>query len=316
MGGIRPPERGLSGCKAPLRPASGDDVAMRVERGSAVLFPGQGVSVASSRPRVEESLPALLALAGELIGDDCFERAGESTRYAQPAIFLSSLAGALELEDAASALAFAGHSLGELSALAAAGALSFEDALGLVVLRGRLMDESGRSSGDGSMLAILRSTPEVAAEVAADAGVWVANDNAPGQTVLAGPREGLRRATEIARERGVRSLALDVTGAFHSPWMAAAQQPFREALERVSFGAPEVTVFSGLTAAPFADVREELAQALTAPVRWRETMLALAAHGAHTFVDVGPDQVLARLVSRNVEGAVAVALEESRVGNA
>ncbi len=156
----------------------------------------------------------------------------------------------------------------------------------------------------------------MAAEVAADAGVWVANDNAPGQTVLAGPREGLRRATEIARERGVRSLALDVTGAFHSPWMAAAQQPFREALERVSFGAPEVTVFSGLTAAPFADVREELAQALTAPVRWRETMLALAAHGAHTFVDVGPDQVLARLVSRNVEGAVAVALEESRVGNA
>ena len=93
------------------------------------------------------------------------------------------------------------------------------------------MDESGRSSGDGSMLALLRGTPEVAAEVAADAGVWVANDNAPGQIVLAGPREGLRRAAEIGRERGVRTLALDVTGAFHSPWMAAAQQPFREALD-------------------------------------------------------------------------------------
>jgi len=289
---------------------------MRVERGSAVLFPGQGVSVSSSRSRVADALPELLALAGELIGDDCFERAGDSTRFAQPAIFLSSLTGFLELEEADAALAFAGHSLGELSALAAAGALSFEDALELVVVRGRLMDESGRSSGDGSMLAVLRSTPEVAAELAQEAGVWVANDNAPGQTVLAGPREGLRRAAEIGRERGVRSLALDVTGAFHSPWMAAAEQPFRDALARADFSEPSVTVFSGLTAAPFTDVRDELARALTGPVRWRETMAALAAHGATTFIDVGPDQVLGRLVARNVEGATAVSLEEQRVGNA
>jgi [acyl-carrier-protein] S-malonyltransferase len=289
---------------------------MRVERGSAVLFPGQGVSVSNSRSRVADALPELLALAGELIGDDCFERAGDSTRFAQPAIFLSSLTGFFELEDADSALAFAGHSLGELSALAAAGALSFEDALELVVVRGRLMDESGRSSGDGSMLAVLRSTPEVAAELAQEAGVWVANDNAPGQTVLAGPREGLRRAAEIGRERGVRSLALDVTGAFHSPWMAAAEQPFRDALARADFSEPSVTVFSGLTAAPFTDVRDELARALTGPVRWRETMTALAAHGASTFIDVGPDQVLGRLVARNVEGATAVSLEEQRVGNA
>jgi malonyl CoA-acyl carrier protein transacylase len=166
------------------------------------------------------------------------------------------------------------------------------------------------------MLAILRSTPEVAAELAQEAGVWVANDNAPGQTVLAGPREGLRRAAEIGRERGVRSLALDVTGAFHSPWMAAAEQPFREALARADFSEPSVTVFSGLTAAPFTDVRDELARALTGPVRWRETMAALAAHGATTFIDVGPDQVLGRLVARNVEGATAISLEEQRVSNA
>ena len=274
------------------------------------------MSVARSKERVALALPSLLELAGELIGDDCFERAGESTRFAQPAIFLSSLAAFLELEDALEAVAFAGHSLGELSALAAAGALEWEDALGLVVLRGRLMDESGRSSGDGSMLALLKSTPEVAAEVAAAAGVWVANDNAPGQTVLAGPRTGLRAAAGIARERGVRSLALDVTGAFHSPWMAAAQPPFRAALDRVTVSEPAVTVFSGLTAQPFVDIRDELAGALTGPVRWRETMAALAAHGAERFVDVGPDQVLARLVARNVEGAVGVALEEHYVGGA
>ena len=272
--------------------------------------------MARSQARVARALPALLELAGELIGADCFELAGESTRFAQPAIFLSSLAAFLELEDPTEAIAFAGHSLGELSALAGAGALAWEDALELVVLRGKLMDESGRSSGDGSMLALLKSTPEQAAEVAAAAGVWVANDNAPGQTVLAGPRDGLREASQIARERGLRSLALDVTGAFHSPWMAAAQEPFREALERVTFAQPAVTVFSGLTAQPFVDPRDELARALTSPVRWRETMVALAAHGAQVFIDVGPDQVLARLVARNVEDAEAIALEEHHVGNA
>jgi [acyl-carrier-protein] S-malonyltransferase len=291
-------------------------VAVRLDRGSAVLFPGQGVSVAGSQARVAHALPALLERAGELIGEDCFELAGESTRFAQPAIFLSSLAGFLELEDAQGAVAFAGHSLGELSALAAAGALAWEDALELVVLRGALMGESGRASGDGTMLALLKSTPEVAAEVAAAAGVWVANDNAPGQTVLAGARADLRTAVEIARERGARTLALDVTGAFHSPYMAAAQAPFRDALERVPFSEPAVTVFSGLTAQPFVDVRDELARALTAPVRWRETMAALVAHGAQAFVDVGPDKVLAKLVERNVEGALAIALEEHYVGNA
>jgi len=285
---------------------------MRVESGSAVLFPGQGVSVARSRPRVAQALPELLARAEELTGEDCFARAGDATRYAQPAIFLSSLASFLDLEGANDAVAFAGHSLGELSALAAADALSWEDALELVVLRGALMDESGRSSGDGSMLALLRGTPEVAAEVAAAAGVWVANDNAPGQVVLAGARDALRQAAEIGRERGVRTLALDVTGAFHSPWMADAQGPFREALDRVEIHDPSVTVFSGLTAQPFEDVRAELAAALTGPVRWRETMAALAAHGAHTFIDVGPDQVLAKLVTRNVEGSTAISLEEQR----
>lgn len=274
-----------------------------------MLFPGQGVSVARSRPLVERVLPALLERSLELIGDDCFDRAGEATRYAQPAIFLSSLAAFTELTDAYSGVAFAGHSLGELTALAAAGALGFEDALELVVLRGALMDESGRSSGDGTMLALLRGTPELAAEVAAEAGVWVANDNAPGQIVLAGAREGLVHAAELTLERGARTLSLDVTGAFHSPWMAAAQPPFREALDRVTFQEPFVTVYSGMTAQPFTNPRDELAGALTAPVRWRETMSALSAAGAHTFLDVGPDQVLARLAKRNIEGAETISLE-------
>ncbi len=103
------------------------------------------------------------------------------------------------------------------------------------MLRGRLMDESGRASGDGSMLALLRGTPEVAASVA-DAGGRLGRQRQRPRADRArrARARGLRRAAEIGRERGVRTLALDVTGAFHSPWMAAAQEPFREALRRAS----------------------------------------------------------------------------------
>ena len=134
--------------------------------------------------------------------------------------------------------------------------------------------------------------------------------------MLAGPREGLREAAQIARERGIRSLALDVTGAFHSPYMAAAAGAVPRGAAEGHLREPSVTVFSCLTAQPFTDPREELARALTSPVRWRETMVSLAAHGATSFIDVGPDQVLAKLVARNVEGLEAISLEEQRVGNA
>jgi len=201
--------------------------------------------VARSQARVASALPELLELAGELIGEDCFELAGESTRFAQPAIFLSSLAGFLELQDSSAAEAFAGHSLGELTALAAAGALAWEDALGLVVMRGALMDESGRSNGgDGSMLALLKSTPEEAAAVASAAGVWVANDNCPPARPCspARARDCARQPRSPASVACARSRSTS-QGRFTPPWMAAAQDPFREALEHVAFGEPAVTVY-------------------------------------------------------------------------
>jgi malonyl CoA-acyl carrier protein transacylase len=244
------------------------------------------------RDLVAERDPQLLQRCVELVGEDPFARVEENTRFAQPAIFCASLAGwdALGLRPAAAA----GHSLGELAALAAAGVLAREDALRLVVLRGRLMGQAR----NGSMLALVGASLEDAEAIAADAGVTVANDNAPGQVVLSGDRAALERAEALAAERGRRALALDVAGAFHSPAMEPAVAPFRAALDEVELGEPEFPVFSCASAAPFEDVRDELAAALTRPVRWRETVLALHDAGARDFVEVGPGQVLTRMNKR------------------
>lgn len=259
----------------------------------AVLFPGQGSQTPDMRELVARRAPDLLERCVALVGEDPFPRAGESTRFAQPAIFCASLAGwdALGLDAAAAA----GHSLGELAALAAAAVLEADDALALVVLRGRLMAEADDA---GSMLALVGASLQDAEAIAAAAGVTVANDNAPGQVVLSGPREALARAEETARERGRRALGVDVAGAFHSPAMEPAVAPFRAALDDTALHDPRFPVFSCATAAPFADVRAELAAALTRPVRWRETVLALHAAGARRFVEVGPGKVLARLGKR------------------
>jgi malonyl CoA-acyl carrier protein transacylase len=148
------------------------------------------------------------------------------------------------------------------------------------------------------MLAVIGGTIEDAEAIAAAAGITVANDNAPGQVVLTGPRDGLARAEEAAAERGRRTLPVDVAGAFHSPSMEPAVAPFREALSGIELGDPAFVVYSCASAAPFTDVREELASALTRPVRWRETVLALHAAGATRFVEPGPGQLLGRMGKR------------------
>jgi [acyl-carrier-protein] S-malonyltransferase len=257
------------------------------------LFPGQGSQTPEMRDLVAERAPELLERCVALVGDDPFPRAGESTRFAQPAIFCASIAGwdALDLEAGAAA----GHSLGELAALAAAGVLERDDALRLVVLRGKLMAEADDS---GSMLALVGADQEDAEAVAEAAGVIVANDNAPGQVVLSGDRDALKLAEETARERGRRAIPLDVAGAFHSPSMEPAVEPFRNALDETEIHDPAFPVFSCASTGPFEDVRAELAAALTRPVRWRETVLALHEAGGRRFVEVGPGKVLARLGKR------------------
>ena len=275
---------------------------------SAILFPGQGSQTPEMRELVARVRPDLLELAAEVVGEDPFPRVDDGTNFAQPAIFCASLAGWTALGSPLGEM-MAGHSLGELSALVAAGALRERDALELVALRGRLMHESGLAArsgrgpaGDGSMVAVLGAgASEHAAEIADASGLTVANDNSPLQIVLSGARARVPAAIDRARELGLRAMELDVTGAFHSPMMAAAVPELSAALQDTTFTAPRTTVICAVTAQPFTDPRRELADAVTMPVRWREVMLTLHELGAERFVDVGPGRVLTGLAKRTLK---------------
>jgi [acyl-carrier-protein] S-malonyltransferase len=264
------------------------------------MFPGQGSQTAEMRDTVARVRPELLAMATAAVGEDPFPRAEDGTRFAQPAIFCASLAGWAALGQPECEY-MAGHSLGELAALVAAGSLSERDGLELVALRGALMQEAGERAGDGGMVALLGAgAADHAPELAASHGLAVANDNSPQQVVLSGARASLPAAAADAKALGLRAMELPVTGAFHSPMMSSAVAPFTAALERVPIEPPSVTVLSAVTAAPFDDIRRRLAEALTMPVRWRETLLALQQLGAERFVEVGPGRVLTGLAKRTL----------------
>ena len=273
---------------------------------TAILFPGQGSQTPEMRDTVAQTRPDLLELATEAVGEDPFARVDDGTAYAQPAIFCASLAG-WEALGRPSGEYLAGHSLGELGALVAAGCLAESDGLRLVTLRGRLMQDAGEQAGDGGMVALLGGTAaEQAREVAEAHGLAVANDNSPQQVVLSGQREALPEAAATAQELGLRAMILPVTGAFHSPMMASAVPAFADALADVEVRPGQGTVISAVTAEPFEDVRRQLVDALTMPVRWRETLLSLHDRDVNRFLEVGPGRVLTGLVKRTLRGVELV----------
>lgn len=275
---------------------------------TAILFPGQGSHDADGRDHVERHAPSLLKLCVDLVGEDPFPRAGDSTRYAQPAIFLASVARWRALEDRPSPLAFAGHSLGEITALTAAGALDERDALRLVIERGRLMSEAQA----GGMV-VLKAGAEEAAEIARLTGTVVANDNAPNQVVLSGSEMACAVVRPTAKARGIKARRLDVAGAFHSPLMRAAARGLRAVIADIEVRAPTAPVLCCATARPFHDVRTQLPLAITSPVRWREVLQTLDARGAGRFLDVGPGDVMSGLVRRSLPGAEMVEVSDAVV---
>ena len=266
----------------------------------ALLFPGQGVGDPSLRDLVAEQRADLLDLADELAGTDPFARIPDGTRFAQPVVYCAALAG-LERFGRPPADLYAGHSLGEITALAAAGAVDDHDGLRIVAARGRLMDAAAADAPNGGMVAV-GGDREQAAALATRVGLQLANENSPEQFVLTGPSTAIDAALDEARGSGLRAKRLAVAGAFHSPAMGPAIDRFRDALAEVEFRTPRAPVLSCVTAAPFGpDPRDLLAAALTRPVRWVAVLQRLRADGVTRFCDVGPGRVLAGLVKRTLD---------------
>lgn len=209
----------------------------------------------------------------------------------------------------------AGHSLGELAALVAAGVLSPEEGLRVVVVRGQAMHAAAeRAAQPGGMLAVETGLAG-GNELASRYGLTLANDNAPRQVVLAGPRRRLMEARADSPARGLRSAMLPINGALHSSAMRPAASDLEQALASVSLRPAQRRVLSGVTARPFDDVRLQLVQAVTSMVRWRETVLHLSELGVTRFVEVGPGDVLTGLIRRTltaVDASPAAAVELSR----
>ena len=254
------------------------------------------------------------AAASEAIGTSleklCFEGPAEAltlTENAQPAILTASVAAwrvFTQSYDASGALAMAGHSLGEYSALVAAGAVSLEDAARIVRARGQAMQRAV-PAGQGKMAAIMGLEPEkVLAICEAAAGSEVvspANHNAPTQIVIAGHAAAVDRACEAATGEGGKAIPLEVSAPFHCALMQPAAEDLKPVLGAASFSACKVPVIRNVDAAPHGsadEIRQKLYEQVTSPVRWVDTVTKLQAMGAERFVEVGPGRVLSGLLKR------------------
>ena len=280
--------------------------------GTVVLLPGQGAQVVGMGAELANAHPEAARVfdrADEILDLPlsrlCAEGPVEEltrTENAQPAILTHSYAvwSSLPEDVREDVVAAAGHSLGEFTAYLVSGALSFPVALRLVRRRGELMAESE----EGTMAAVLGLEEEVVEALCGEVeGVVVAaNFNAPGQVVISGEVEAVRRASERASEAGARRVVgLDVSGAFHSPLMEVAREGLAEALEAVELDAPSFPVVANATAEAVVDAeraRELLVRQLTSPVRWSACVARLRSYEPGRWLELGPGNVLRGLARR------------------
>jgi [acyl-carrier-protein] S-malonyltransferase len=291
---------------------------------TALVFPGQGSQTVGMGRALAEAFPAARqvfdevdAALGEKLSDLVWngpEAELTLTRNAQPALMAVSLAAQRVLEtekglDLARDIAcVAGHSLGEYSALAAAGSLAIADTARLLRIRGDAMQQAV-PVGKGAMAALLGADALQAAAIALEAAQGdvceVANDNGGGQVVISGSHGAVTRALDVAKAHGVRrAIMLPVSAPFHCSLMQPAAEAMAAALAGVTIRAPIVPLYANVTAAPESDpeaIRRNLVAQVTGTVRWRETMLAMAAGGVTGIVEVGSGKVLSGLVKRVVD---------------
>jgi len=296
----------------------------------AIVFPGQGsqkpgmgrdlVEARSEAAEVFDRIAEALSLDVRTLLWESDEETLRQTQNAQVALYACGVAAwrvldaSISEETRGRIAAFAGHSVGEYAALAAAGIVDLETGARLVRTRGELMARSG-SVHPGTMAAVLGLDRAPLDEVCQEAEgvVVVANDNCPGQLVISGEVDAVKRAGELAQARGAkRVLPLNVSGAFHSPLMEEPAREMATALAGASFHAGR-PVFANVTAGPISDASEWpslLEQQLKSPVRWTETVQALIAAGIDTFVECGTGEVLGGLVRRTDKSVKTLAVQD------
>lgn len=305
-----------------MTPASSSDAA------TTLLFPGQGSQRVGMGRRLAAEHPVAKATMAE--ADDaldfplsrlCFEGPESEltrTEFCQPAILTVSIAQwrALGEQRDLRPRWLAGHSLGEYAALVVAGAITFRDAVRLVRLRGRAM-QSAVPEGVGAMAAIVGLDDAVVSAICAAAAggeiVSPANFNGAGQIVVAGHRGAVERAMQAAKTAGGRVIPLAVSAPFHCALMAPAAAELARALDAVAIEPPAIPIVTNVEATPNADaarVRELLVAQVTAPVRWSESMQLLQSLGCRRAFEVGPGQVLTKLLQRMRLGIEGGALDD------
>jgi [acyl-carrier-protein] S-malonyltransferase len=234
------------------------------------------------------------------------------TRAAQLAVLLTSLVVWEAARDRLPApVAFAGHSLGQVSALIASGALPFDDGVRFAALRAELT-QAAADAHPGRMAALVGATVEQAEQACDGTSSWVANLNADGQVVIAGTHDGVDAACDRAKRAGVkRALPLAVGGAFHTPLMDGARPGLADALATVELTAPSAPVVSNADAVAYDDGegwRTRLVEHPTRAVRWADSMRTLAALGADTFVELGHGSMIAGVAKRTLPDVTVIGI--------
>ena len=294
------------------------------------MFSGQGAQYAGMGKDLYENFAVakdIFDRAGEVLGysikDICFndeEKLGE-TEYAQPAILTMSVAAMKVLEEQGiHADMTAGLSLGEYSAYVASGAMKFEEAVALVQKRGKFMAEAV-PSGVGAMYAIIGLDTELvkeACEEAVSEGLGLAipaNYNAPGQVVIAGKTESVKRAAELAKEKGAKmAVQLKVSGPFHTELLLPAAEKLNTELKKMTISPMNIPVFTNVDAQIVKseeDIVPILTRQICLPVRWEDIVNNAVENGAEAFVELGPGKTLCGFVKRIVKGVVNVNVEDS-----
>ncbi|MFN4285974.1 MAG: ACP S-malonyltransferase [Lacibacter sp.] len=277
--------------------------------GQGSQFPGMGKTLYETNEQARQLFERANEVLGFRISDIMFSGTEEDlrqTRVTQPAIFIHSVV-AFECLTEKNPAMVAGHSLGEFSALVANGVLQFEDALHLVRVRAEAMQRACEAQ-PSTMAAVLaladEKVEEICAQVQAETGEVVvpANYNCPGQLVISGSRAGIDVACERMKAAGAkRALVLPVGGAFHSPLMQPAREELKAKIEATAFNDARCPVYQNVVAAAVTDkdaIKQNLIDQLTGAVRWTQSVQAMVADGATTFLEVGPGKVLQGLIGK------------------